>query len=234
MKITKLPPPKTIKALFLRLNDVIQHGTYVMPAKYAGTGAPGLFLEDLLGLSNTNKDTPDAGEWELKFYTKKTSLITLFHKEPKPQDAVRYMVSKYGWKDAQGRLSFRHTIKGKSDRFSVDSDGEQIIVRRIKGNGLVPHWTHDDLLSVAGGKLRRLLLVRGIRDKQKIKYDRADLYQNLQLSFFVWEVVNGTVAIDFDAREARPGSAALRNHGTKFRIEPDNICRLYAKKERLG
>lgn len=226
--------PKTIKELFARLNDVIQHGEYTMPAKYAGTGAPGLFLEDLLGLPNTNKDTPDAGEWELKYYTKQTALITLFHKEPQPEGVVRYMVSKWGWKDDQGRLSFRHTIKGKSDRFQVDDDGEQVVVRRIGGNGIVPHWTHDDLLSVAGGKLRRLVLVRGIRNKQKITFDRADLFQNLQLTYFIGEVINGTVAIDFDAREATPDSKGLRNHGTKFRIAPENICRLYAKKERLG
>ena len=45
--------------------------------------------------------------------------------------------------------------------------------------------------------------------------------------------VAGTVKIDFDAREAKPGSKGLRNHGTKFRISPDDICRIYAKKERL-
>ena len=57
--------------------------------------------------------------------------------------------------------------------------------------------------------------------------------ENLQLSFFIWEVVAGTVKIDFDAREAKPGSKGLRNHGTKFRISPDDICRIYAKKERF-
>ena len=36
--------------------------------------------------------------------------------------------------------------------------------------------------------------------------------ENLQLSFFIWEVVAGTVKIDFDAREAKPGSKGLRNH----------------------
>ena len=45
--------------------------------------------------------------------------------------------------------------------------------------------------------------------------------------------VAGTVKIDFDAREAKPGSKGLRNHGTKFRISPDDICRIYAKKEWL-
>jgi hypothetical protein len=226
--------PKTKKELFERLNEILHHGEYEMPTeRYSGTGAPGIYLEDLLGLSASNKDLPDSVGFELKFYTDKTNLITLFHKEPKPNGVVAYMVRRFGWKDKHGRLSFRHTIAGKSDRFKVDSDSDQIIVRRIKGNGLVPHWTHDDILSVAGGKLRRLILIKGKRDGQKVIYDRADVFENLQLTFFIWEVCSGAVRIDFDARESKPGSKGLRNHGTKFRVAPSDVCRLYAKKERL-
>ena len=119
--ITPINPPKTKKELFARINEIIQHGPYEMPTtRYNGTGAPGTYLEDLLGLTTGNKDIPDSVGWEVKYYTEKTNLITLFHKEPKPQDAVRFMVSKWGWKDDKGRLSFRHTIAGKSDRFRVD------------------------------------------------------------------------------------------------------------------
>lgn len=235
MAIPKIQPPANRKELFERLSDIVQHGAYDMPhTKYVGTGAPGLYLEDLLGLTTGNRDVPDTLGFELKWYTPKTNLITLFHKEPGPEGVVGYMVKKYGWKDAKGRLSFRHTISGKSDKFQVDSDGDQIMVRRIGGNGIVPTWTQDDILSAAGAKLRRLVVVRGVRKEQKVTYDRVDIYENLQLTFFIWEVVNGTVAIDFDSREAKPGSKGFRNHGTKFRVAPENLCRLYAKKERLS
>jgi hypothetical protein len=227
-------PPKTKKELFARVSEIIHHGPYNMPTRYKGTGAPGTFLEDLLGLVSGNKDVPDSIGWEVKYYTEKTNLITLFHKEPRPQDGVRYMVSKWGWKDSKGRLSFRHTIAGKSDRFRIDTDNDQILVRRIGGNGIVPHWTRDDILSAAGAKLRRLVLVKGLRKGQTVRYIRADCYEDLQLDAFIYEVHRGTVKIDFDARENKPGSKTLRNHGTKFRVAPDDVCRLYAKKERLG
>lgn len=228
-------PPKNKRELFERLTEIVQHGPYTMPDKrYAGTGAPGIFIEDLLGLTTGNKDIPDSLGWELKFYSNKTNLITLFHKEPQPRGIVRYMVNKHGWKDSKGRLSFRHTIAGKSDRFRVDGSMGQIKVRPLEGNGPVPYWTEDDILSAAGAKLRRLVLIRGVRNKQQISYDRVDIFENLQLSYFIYEVVRGTIKIDFDAREAKPGSKGLRNHGTKFRVEPDNICRLYAKKERIS
>ena len=108
-----------------------------------------------------------------------------------------------------------------------------IAVRPLKGNGMIPYWTKDNILSAAGAKLRRLVLVRGTRNGQKVSFDRIDCFENLQLSFFIYEVVTGCVKIDFDARESTPGSRGLRNHGTKFRVSPNDICRLYAKKERL-
>jgi hypothetical protein len=227
--------PTTKKELFARISEIIQHKEYIMPDKrYIGTGAPGLYLEDLLGLRTGNKDIPDTLGWELKFYTEKTNLITLFHKEPRPDNVIRLMVSKWGWKDDMGRLSFRHTIAGKSDRFKVEADSHQIIIRRLDGNGAVPYWTDDDIMSSAGAKLRRLILVKGVRTGQKIVYNRADSYENLELSSFIDEVVRGTVKIDFDVREAKPESKGLRNHGTKFRVSPYDIGRLYSKKDRIG
>ena len=52
-------PPTTKKELFKSLIEIVQHGTYTMPAtKYSGTGGPGLYLEDLLGLTTGSKDIP--------------------------------------------------------------------------------------------------------------------------------------------------------------------------------
>lgn len=233
--VEPIQPPTTRKDLFARLLAIIKHGVYEMPPKYAGTGAPGVYLEYLLGLTTGNKDIPDSVGWELKFYSKQTTLITLFHKEPKPEGVMRSMVSHYGWKDAQGRLSFRHTISGRSDRFIVEGDAGQVMVRPLKGAALaVPYWTDDDILNSAGAKLRRLVLVRGEKNGQTVKYDRADIFENLEFSYFIYEVVRGTIKIDFDVREASPGSKGLRNHGTKFRVAPDNVCRLYSKKERIS
>ena len=202
--------------------------------RYNGTGGAGNFLEDLLGLKTGNQDIADILGWEVKFYTPKTSYITLFHKEPTPKGVMRYMVSKYGWEDAQGRRSFRHTIAGRSDRFIVADDAGNVVVRPLKGNGPIPTWTHDTLLNVAGNKLRRLLLVYGERDRRRVRFNLADCFEDLHLTLFVLEMVMGTVAVDFDAREKDPGRQALRNHGTKFRVSPTNVCRLYLKKERLA
>ena len=229
-------PPRSKAQLFQRIRDIIRNGPYEMPigSPYGGTGAPGRFLEDLLGLRSGSIETPDAAGWELKWYTDRTHLITLFHKEADgPAAIMRYMVRKYGQKDKQGRLSFRHTIKGKSQLFKIDDSIGQIVVRPLNGNGPVPYWTHEELMAAAGSKLRRLILVKGIRRKQEIRFLQADAYETFHIADFVNEILRGSVAIDFDCRESKPGSDGLRNHGTKFRVSPLAICRLYLKKERV-
>jgi hypothetical protein len=222
--------PANKKELFERLRGVIQNGWYDMPLDYGGTGGPGMFLENLLGKTSDNQSFSDTTGWEVKSYTEKTNLITLFHTEARPEHIMRHMVSKYGWKDKQGRLSFRHTIQGKSEMFRVVDDANQIFVRPLKRNGGIPCWTHDDLLNAAA-KLRKLLLVKAERNKQKVRFTQAECFEDFALGFFIYELERGTIAIDFDVREARPGSVALRNHGTKFRVQPRNMCRMYAKKQ---
>ena len=200
--------------------------------RYNGTGGPGNYLEDQLGVQAGNMDIADTLGWELKWYTPKTNLLTLFHQQVTgPPDVMLSMVRKYGRKDVQGRMSLRHTIKGKLDKFRTYNDSNRLIVRPAGGNGIIPYWTHDELMATAGAKLRRLIMVRGEKDGRKIRFTRADAYENFHLADFIWEIMSGTIAIDFDVRAYVPGSKRLRNHGTKFRVPPDAVCRLYLKKD---
>ncbi len=223
--------PNSKKELFERLRVIISNGWYDMPsaARYNGTGAPGNFLEDLIGLKAGNKDIADVAGWEVKYYNAKTHLITLIHKEPQPRKILRYMVNRYGWEDKKGRKGFRHTIRGTSDRFQVINDAGSVIVRPLDGDDIVAMWTHDILYNAIGSKLRRLMLVRGERSGRKVRYLQADCYEELIITRLMDELVKGTIAIDFDVREKAPGSKSLRNHGTKFRVAPDNIAKLYTK-----
>jgi hypothetical protein len=230
--------PSSKKELFARLQEIIQKGWLEMPdiARYrsTNTGAPGNFLEDLIGLKAGNKDIPDITGWEVKYYTASTTLITLFHKDPKPETVLRSMVKRFGIMDELGRMSLRHTIKGKSAKFKIVEDAGNVIIRPLHGNGVVPTWSSDVILNAAAHKLRRLMLVRGERKGQKVRFHRVDCFENLHISLFIPEIINGTIAIEFNAREMKPGSDGLRNHGTKFRIAPDHVCRLYFHKERMA
>lgn len=212
-----------------RLQQVLQTYEYEIPRGmgFEGTGAPGLYLEHLLGLPTSNQDIPDEGSWEVKF-SSGNSLITLFHKEANPRGAIRYIINSWGWVGKNGRQSFRHTICGESDRFTVVDDANAIRVRRTGHDDFVPYWPHDVLVNSLSRKLRNLILVRGSKHNRIVRYDSAEFLTEVRSTRFIREILRGTVCIDFDAYIRDTG--AVRNHGTKFRIKTEDIHRLYSNR----
>ena len=218
--------------LYARLRDILKKGWLQIPDYYGygGTGAPGKILEELLGIDGSNLDTPDAGRWEIKFHSG-TAPITLFHLEAEPNGHMHMMVRTFGWIDKNGRTSFRHTIWGKSSLgLYVVSESNRITVRHPEVADIVwPYWTHDRLMNAFAAKMRRLIAVKGRRRTSEglkyVRYDSAFLYWEPQISMFTDAINKGIVAIDFDARTNN--GRGLRNHGTKFRVNAENLSNLY-------
>ncbi len=211
-----------------RLEEILLEREFEIPVGqgFGGTGGPGLYLEHLLGLKTSNIDVPDAGAWEVKF-SSGNSLVTLFHKEALPRgQAMRYMIQNWGWIGRNGLQSFRHTICGESDQFEVVDDANEIRVRRLDGDDLVPHWPHDVLITAFARKLAKLILVRGTRRGGKVTYESAEYLSNAKTTQLIKSIVDGTICIDFDAYIRENGS--IRNHGTKFRIKIDDLSSIYA------
>ena len=195
--------------------------------------APGLYLEHLLGLKTSNLDVPDAGAWEVKF-SSGTALIRLFHKDAYPRGrAIRAIINRWGWIGRNGCQSFRHTICGQSDHFEVVDDAGEIRVRRIGYDDVVPHWPHDVLLTAFARKLGNLIHVTGKWNKKtrKVSYDAAEFLAGARTTQLIRFIVIGTICIDFDGYIQESGG--IRNHGTKFRIKPEDLQTLYANRIRV-
>lgn len=230
--------PKSQKAAFAEIKKIIDMGWIDIPTdkEFNGNAAPGDFLEYLLGGQRNNRDSPDLLDWEVKFHGG-TALLTLFHKDPEPRGVLRQFIHEHGWDDGQGRISFRHTLGGESERgFYVANENNRIIVRhRTKDNTNVPHWEHDTLLNAGGAKLRRLILVSGTYDKhrRRVKYESAIGYWDFQLTNLFRSMESGIVKIDFDARTKGGPGTAIRNHGTKFRINPKDLGALYRYHQKI-
>ncbi len=62
-------------------------------------------------------------------------------------------------------------------------------VRPLKGNGPAPYWSHDNLIATAGAKLRRLLLVKGERNKRSVRVIDADAYETFHLADIIYELM---------------------------------------------
>ncbi len=236
-KLTPPKLPKSSKAAFKEINRIIKLGWIDIPDEksFRGSGAPGRLLEHLLGVAENNHDSPDLMDWELKYHGGGT-LITLFHKDPEPRGVMRYLVHEHGWEDDKGRISFRHTLGGESQRgFYVVNEADRIIVRNKIKDTVVPYWSHNTLLNAAGAKLRRLILVDGSlqRSPKRVRYEKATAYWDFNLKGFCEALAKGVVHIDFDARTKEGPGSALRNHGTKFRVRADELPLLYEHSKKI-
>ncbi len=208
-------------------------GEVDVPPQFNGTGAPGDTLEYLCNIERNNKDSPDLGDWEIKFNGGK-SLVTLLHKDPEPTGIIDKMVDTFGWDGKNEQISFRHTIPGKSKRgFIVNDTGREITVTNALNTSVIPYWHHDTILNAGGGKLRRLILVSGIADmkSRKVTYQIATAYWDLKLTGLFQAMVEGIIKIDFDARTTAGRGSTIRNHGTKFRIKKIDLPKIYGSSE---
>lgn len=236
MSLVRPTPPRSATAAFKEVRKIIRPEPYLIPDErsYGGHGAPGRLLENLLGIAENNRDSPDLHDWEIKFHGGGT-LITLFHKDPEPRGIMRQLVHEHGWPDEHGRISFRHTIGGRSDRgFYVVNDPDRVLVRHDHIDIVVPYWLHTTLMNAIGAKLRRLILVEGqlIRHPQRaVIFNKATAYWEFDIQGFGNACSQGMVYIDFDARTQGGRGTALRNHGTKFRVHGDNLKYLYSHKQ---
>jgi len=221
--------PQSSKTVFKIIREIIQMGAVDIPTEFKGAGAPGNTLEFLLNVKENNFDSPDLMDWEVKFHGG-NALLTLFHKDPQPRGIMSKVVNTFGWPNENGQISFRHTISGKSERgFFVDNSNNRITVSNIRDLSVEPYWDNNTILNAIGAKLRRLILVHGKVDKEKrqVIYNSATAYWDLDMMNICEAIKNGIIYIDFDARTKGGKGTALRNHGTKFRIQIQNIGMIY-------
>jgi len=220
------------KTAFPIVRDVVNGEWREIPdiKSYNGNGAPGRFLEDLLGADAGGHDRPDLMDWEVKF-TQHISLLTLVHKDPEPQNIIRDMVHSHGWLDKHGRMSFRHTFGGSSSKrgFYVKSELDRVVVRNNQKDAAVPHWTHNTLANAFGGKLRRLVVIFGEvkKNPRRVCYASATAFWELDILNISNFLESGLIKIDFDARTVGGPGSQIRNHGTKFGIKADSVGKLY-------
>ena len=175
----------TDKNLFERLQNLLAVKVYDVNqfGGWRGTGTAGFILEELLGFDPTNKDGPDSGRWEVKFHSG-GSPLTLFHKTPEPANVMRELLESCGWVGKSGRLSFRHTLWGKSERgLLARSDGKRIVVEILNHPLISPFWTHDTIINAFAYKLRRLVVVHGKVRKasNSVTFSLLDYCKNREL-----------------------------------------------------
>lgn len=130
-------PLRTVEELERKMR-LILHKWHDSGRQNDNDGAAGNTLEDLLGVEENNFALPDFGEIELKTqkFEGKSSLFTLFHKEPQPAASVKKLLKAMGWKHSgagtkypASEMSFRSTTY--ADRWSARGFRVKVSEKRI-------------------------------------------------------------------------------------------------------
>ena len=108
----------------------------------------------------------------------------------------------------------------------------QARVGHLNNFDIVPYWGFDDLFYKAGTKLKNCFYVRAdvknetVDNKRKVffLYNYVLKLSTLDQERFIQAIRDGKIYIDFDARTGH-------NHGTKFRINYNDIPSLYRNAE---
>ena len=189
----------TKSTIIAALKEIRSRGWVKSHRNSNNDGAVGNTLEDLLGIQENNLPLPNAAEWELKTQKRSTtSLLTLSHLEPLPRGLhiADYLLENFGW--PHKNAGTKYPVNEKSFR---------------------------QTLSYHQSTRRGFYVIADVRECEgEYFYLYSDIMQlqGFSLEKFLFEIKEGNILIDFDARTGH-------NHGTKFRIKQNAIPLLYEK-----
>lgn len=189
----------TKSTIIAALKEIRSRGWVKSHRNSNNDGAVGNTLEDLLGIQENNLPLPNAAEWELKTQKRSTtSLLTLFHLEPSPRGLhiADYLLENFGW--PHKNAGTKYPVNEKSFRQTLSYH----------------QLTRRGFYVIAD--------VRECEGEYFYLYSDIMQLQGFSLEKFLFEIKEGNILIDFDARTGH-------NHGTKFRIKQNAIPLLYEK-----
>lgn len=146
--------------LIEKINEIRELG-WVHTNRTRNDGAVGNTLEDLLGIPENNLAIANTVDWEIKAQrTNTSSLVTLFHIDPKPRKptvVAKYLLPTFGWQHKKAgvehqsnEMSFRATLTGDrfTDRgFKINVNSTKRQVELFFDHSMVDLSTHGEWYS---------------------------------------------------------------------------------------
>tara|TARA_R100001015_G_scaffold13879_1_gene6290 strand:- start:111 stop:800 length:690 start_codon:yes stop_codon:yes gene_type:complete len=203
-----------------------------------GDGAAGNAFEDELGLKENNKAAPDIEGNELKVQVKGSSgKQTLFNKEGEWIIKQIDFLKRYGWEHSnhKGELTGQSTITKTPNKrgFYYESDDDYLYVK--KNDVIIVRWDWCKLVEVFGNKFPNCIKV--LADGKKIKginyfhYNEAYLFKGTTKEKFRQLIEDDVISIDFRLYTQYNKGKSIRNRGTAFRIDHEDMDKLFVKTE---
>ena len=224
-----------------QLPDLKDKG-YVMTHRAGNTGI-GKTLEDLLGVQENNFAGPNGYNTELKSGRKGSpSMLTLFTKSPLPSRINKQLVEKFGKPTNKGIKKLHTTINAVSKNTLYGNPAFIVTVHQTRieinhdgyGDLPTPYWNNINLEEAFYRKYPENLLYvkadcRGRGKNEEFHYNEAWLMSGFSFTRFVELLTSGQILIDIRLGQYPDGR--LHDHGTGFRVKPDDLDLCFSKRE---
>ena len=227
----------------MNLEELLSHYRLIkekgfIKSQRKGDCAVGNTFEDELGLKENNIAAPDLKNYELKVKrTGASGLQTLFNKEGEWQMKQIEFLEQYGFPHTKyiGEISGQSTITKSPNKrgFYYESDDDYLYVK--VDDVIIVRWDWCKLVEVFGNKFPNCIkvLAETIKDKgtEYFHYNEIYLYKGTTKQKFRELIENDLISIDFRLYTQYNKGKCIRNRGTAFRINHENMDKLFIKEE---
>ena len=234
---------KRYDELLIDLKKIKELG-FVTTHRSNNTGI-GKTLEDLLEIEENNIPGPNGHQTELKSARKgSSSMLTLFTKAPMPEKINVKLLERFGRESYNGRKKLHTTLNAVSRNTLYDNDGFIVTVSdsRIEidhcdyGDMDTPYWEKQELEMAFNSKYPQNLLYvkadsRGSGKKEQFHFNEAWLMSGFDFDNFIKLLKEGKILVDIRIGQYSDGRP--HDHGTGFRVFPDNLDLCFSKREKV-
>ena len=211
----------------------------------SGNTGIGKTLEDLLGIEENNIAGPNGHQTELKSARKGSpSMLTLFTKSPMPNKINSQLLERFGRRTDNGKKKLHTTLNAISKNSLYGKDGFIVTIHDTKveithsdyGDMPTPYWEKQELEKSFTRKYPRNLLYvkaeyRGTGQNEEFHFNEGWLMSGFSFDNFVLLLKEGKILVDIRIGQYPDGRA--HDHGTGFRVLPDNLDLCFAKREKV-
>ena len=228
---------QTFAQLLEKLKNIEKMG-FVKTHRSGNTGI-GKTLEDLLGIEENNFAGPDGLTTELKAgRNNATSMLTLFTKSPEPLGINSILLKELGYPDPKrnGKIVLHSTMNAVSfnqlrggNKLKIELTEDKIIINspKLRDKSLkIPFWNYQTLQNSFELKIGKELLYvkadsRGSGINEEFHFNEAWLMRDFQFENFLKQLEKGNLLVDI--RMGLYENGGVHDHGTAFRLKPENL-----------
>ena len=234
---------KRYHELLIDLKKVKELG-FVTTHRSGNTGI-GKTLEDLLEIEENNIPGPNGYQTELKSARKgSSSMLTLFTKAPMPEKINTKLLEKFGRELNNGRKKLhttfdavtRNTLYGNEGFMVTVNDSRIEISHSDYGDMNTPYWEKQELEIAFNRKYPQNLLYvkadcKGTDRNEEFHFNEAWLMNGFDFDNFIKLLKEGKILVDIRIGQYPDGRP--HDHGTGFRVFPDNLDLCFSNREKV-